>query len=104
VANKALLRDAFPCFLRPELLNQPKKGFVLPVKRWMLGPLRPLCEDALAKLKSVPFVDPQAIESCWRNFLRQPETPIWSRVWVLVVLGYYLERHHWQYENSSHYP
>src|SRR5207237_6634249 len=40
VANKHLLREAFSDQLTPALLKQKKRGFTLPIRRWMIGPLR----------------------------------------------------------------
>src|SRR5205085_2382067 len=37
---KHLLRRAFPDLLRPAILDQPKRGFTLPISRWMAGSLR----------------------------------------------------------------
>ena len=91
-ANKAVLRAAFPDLLRPALLRQAKRGFVIPVRRWMRGALRPLCESALADVKNHPAFDPVAVEAVWQSFLRDPESPVWSRAWLLVALGWYLGR------------
>lgn len=90
VANKALLRRAFPELLRPALLQQSKRGFVIPVRRWMQGALRPVCEAALANLKQQAAFDATAVEAVWQQFLQAPESPIWSRAWLLVALGWYL--------------
>jgi asparagine synthase (glutamine-hydrolysing) len=90
-ADKHLLRHAFATCLRPELTRQSKRGFVLPVKRWMKGPLRPVCESALATLKDHDCFREDGIESIWKTYLREPETPIWSRAWLLVALGKYLQ-------------
>ena len=44
---KRLLRDAIGDLLPPELLNAPKRGFVIPLKLWLRGQLRPLAEHLL---------------------------------------------------------
>jgi asparagine synthase (glutamine-hydrolysing) len=44
---KRLLRDAIGDLLPRELLNAPKRGFVLPLKLWLRGQLRPLAEHLL---------------------------------------------------------
>ena len=46
---KGLLRSSISPLLPPALLSAPKKGFVLPLKLWLRGRLRPLCERLLAK-------------------------------------------------------
>ncbi|HLL90182.1 MAG TPA: asparagine synthase (glutamine-hydrolyzing) [Tepidisphaeraceae bacterium] len=89
-ADKHLLRRAFFPELRASLLQQRKRGFTLPIRRWMTGPLRGLCEDALSELKRQPMIRPDGVDAVWRSFLTAPESPIWSRAFSLVVLGYYL--------------
>jgi asparagine synthase (glutamine-hydrolysing) len=89
---KHLLRRAFPELLRPALSQQGKRGFELPVRRWMIGPLRELCQSGLATLKSTGMLRPEGIDALWNTFERQPETPIWSRVFTLCVLGLYIRQ------------
>ena len=91
IADKHLLRVAFSDQLRPALLEQKKKGFTLPIRRWMVGPMRELCEHSLARLKSLGVLRPEGIDSVWRSFLAAPESPIWSRAFILCVAGKYLE-------------
>jgi asparagine synthase (glutamine-hydrolysing) len=89
-ADKHLLRTAFKDLLRPELLNQTKKGFTLPIRRWMSGPLRPMCEAAVSKVKDSGLVSPSGVDTIWRTFLAQPEMQVWSSALALVALGSYL--------------
>jgi len=90
--EKALLRQAFPSLLTPTLLAQSKKGFSLPIGRWMLGPLRTRCENAMAELKHSGLLRPEGVDDIWRAFLAAPESPMWSRAWALVILGSYLQK------------
>jgi asparagine synthase (glutamine-hydrolysing) len=89
--NKYLLRLACAPHFRPALLKQRKRGFALPIRRWMINSLRDLCEHALISLKSAGFVREQGVDALWQSFLREPETPIWSRAFALCVLGIYLK-------------
>lgn len=89
-ANKHLLRVAFADMLRDELRVLPKKGFYLPIRRWMLGPLRELCVEALGHVKSLEVFRPSAVDSVWDRFNAQPDSQIWSSAFMLVVLGSYL--------------
>ena len=90
--EKTLLRQAFPSLLTPTLLAQSKKGFSLPIGRWMLGPLRARCEDAMARIKQSGLLQPEGVDNIWRAFLAAPDSPMWSRAWALVVLGSYLQK------------
>ena len=89
-AEKHLLRRAFPDLLRPELLALKKRGFTLPISRWMSTSLRPFCEAAIANVKSCGMLDPRGIDQVWNGFLRQPTSQAWSRAFTLCVLGSYL--------------
>jgi asparagine synthase (glutamine-hydrolysing) len=91
-ADKHLLRKAFPELLRPALLSQQKRGFTLPVGRWLLGPLHDLCVDALQALKSSGLLRPAGIDAIWNSFRRSGDGLRWSRPFSLVVLGSYLRR------------
>lgn len=92
LANKHLLRRAFPELLRSEILDQRKRGFTLPIRRWMHSALRGLCEEALSDLKRSGLVEVRGIDAVWRAYLEAPETQIWSRAFSLCVLGAYLGR------------
>lgn len=92
VANKQLLRSAFPEFLRPELLALKKRGFTLPIRRWMATSLRSFCEASLADLKTCGLLDPRGVNAVWRSFVEQPESQVWSRAFTLCVLGSYISR------------
>lgn len=89
-ADKHLLRRAFPELLRPQLLNQPKHGFTLPIRRWMLGPLRDACEAGFEHLRASGLVEARALGRVWTRFANEPESPAWSRAFACCVLGHYL--------------
>lgn len=90
VASKAMLREAFADVLSPETLARPKRGFTLPIRRWMHGPMREFCEAGLHSLKGTGLLDARAIDSYWARFLAEPESRVWSSTFSLVVLGSYL--------------
>jgi asparagine synthase (glutamine-hydrolysing) len=72
-------------------LSKKKQGFVFPIGRWMTGPWRDFSEDALNSLVESGSVEERGVREIWAEFLREPETPLWSRAWVLIVLGTYLK-------------
>lgn len=57
---KGLLRKAVANILPPELITAPKKGFVMPLGKWMQGRLKPLIEEYLGHsyLKRQQIFDP----------------------------------------------
>jgi asparagine synthase (glutamine-hydrolysing) len=90
-ANKHLMRAAFAEALPPPIRQQAKRGFSMPIRRWMVGPLRELCEHSLGRLKSSGVLRAQGVDAIWSSFLANPESPIWSRAFTLCVAGNYLE-------------
>lgn len=92
VANKHLLRRTFPNLLRTELMEQSKRGFSLPIRRWMNTSLKGLCEQSLSDLRRSGILEIEGIDSVWRAYLNAPETPLWSRAFSLCVLGAYITR------------
>lgn len=90
--GKHLLRRAFDDLLSAETQSQRKRGFVLPIGAWMVGPLRRQCEAALAVLKDSGTVLTQGVDRVWNAFLAAPQSQIWSRALALVVLGDFLKR------------
>lgn len=91
-ADKHLLRVAFAPLLRPAIATQQKRGFTLPIRRWMLGPLRDLCEHSLISLKRLNLLRSEGIDLVWNTFLENPESPIWTRAFSLCVLGLYIKQ------------
>ena len=89
---KQLLRRSVEGLLPKELLDRPKTGFVLPLRRWMLGPLRYICEQGISALKQSGLVRAAAVDGVWNAFLAAPESQVWSRALVLASLGDYLVR------------
>jgi asparagine synthase (glutamine-hydrolysing) len=87
---KHLLRRALDGVLPGNLLSRPKTGFVLPLGRWMLGPLRTMCEKGLAALKESDLVRPAGVDTIWKSFIGAPNSQMWSRALVLASLGNYL--------------
>lgn len=91
-AGKHLLREAFPDLLRPAITDRPKSGFSLPVARWMLGPLRERCQQALRVCEDEVGLSPTSVRKVWTEFERQPLGPQWTRALALIALGDYVAK------------
>ena len=87
---KGLLREACLDLFPAGYLNRPKRGFDLPMRPWMLGPLRPLCRDRLDRLGASGWLDPLWIDRQWQAF--EANQLRWTRAWNLVVLGEFAAR------------
>jgi asparagine synthase (glutamine-hydrolysing) len=92
---KRLLVEALGGLLPDSIVQRPKQGFTLPFDPWMRSALRPLCEERLGPrgLAGRGLLQPAAIDRLWNSFLNGGKDVSWSRLWTLVVLDSWLERH-----------
>jgi len=87
--TKPILRALSARYLPRTIQQAPKRGFEVPVARWLRGPLRSLCEDVLLSRSGLvtQLLDRAALEHIIRG-----ETPVepgrWGRqLWSLMMLG-----------------
>jgi asparagine synthase (glutamine-hydrolysing) len=84
--GKRLLRSAFRDLLPRSVLARTKRGFGLPLRRWMKGPIAPLVRDALLDrtARERGLFRPREVE---RLVARMgPDRSATDRVWTLLVL------------------
>ena len=92
--SKKLLVDALGDLLPSEIVNRPKMGFVLPWKNWLKDDLKEFCEENIAQLSKLSFVNRDAVLLVWNRFLNNDPKITWSRVWHLVVLNNWIKTNH----------
>lgn len=90
---KSLLVDSLNGLLPREIIDRPKMGFTLPWVHWMKNELREFCEEHIAALKERAIMDPSALESLWQRFLKNDSEITWARIWPLIVLENWMQRH-----------
>lgn len=88
---KQLLTDALPDLLPPEIIHRPKMGFTLPWEQWMRTSLKPLCVKGLGFLANVDTLSNAQVNRVWDAFIAGDPRWTFSRVWSLVVLGFWME-------------
>ncbi len=82
-AGKAVFKEAFAGRFPKGFLDRPKKGFGIPIARWLTGPLRPMAEELLSDevLGRVPFLEPAEPRRLWREHLARKadhRKPLWT--------------------------
>jgi asparagine synthase (glutamine-hydrolysing) len=88
-----LLRAAVADRLPASILKRPKKGFGIPVARWLNGPLAGLLDDRLApdRLRRQGLLKPEAVARLvaeHRAGVRDHRKPLWT----LVSLQLWIDR------------
>jgi len=81
--GKRLLKDAVADLLPPQVLRRPKKGFGIPVARWLNGPLTELTDDLLnpEALAGPGLFDPLEVRRRLdehRSGVRDHRKPLWT--------------------------
>jgi asparagine synthase (glutamine-hydrolysing) len=81
--------------LPEDVVSRPKRGFTLPFDPWMRSALRDFCERRLGPqgLAGRGLFSAPALARLWASFLAGSRETTWSRVWMLVVLEAWLDRH-----------
>jgi asparagine synthase (glutamine-hydrolysing) len=87
--TKLVLKRALAGLVPEAILNRPKKGFGIPVARWIRGPLRPLFEDLFspAALAASGLCEPAVARAFLDRHLRgeaDHRKPLWTLAMLLL--------------------
>jgi asparagine synthase (glutamine-hydrolysing) len=86
-------KHALRNFLPPAVLTKQKHGFGLPVGAWLVGhkPLLDLAGDSIAGLRQRGIVQPRFLDELFSARLREHAPFFGNMIWVLMMLGIWLE-------------
>ena len=90
-SQKQLLVNSFKGLIPDEVINRPKMGFVFPWEVWMKNDLKQFCGDNLNYLENQQLFNKGAISNFSNQFFKGNPTVTWSRIWPLVVLGFWIK-------------
>lgn len=85
--RKIILRDVLARHIPRELFERPKKGFHVPLRLWLAGPLRDWAETMLGDGLTLvsDYLDADAVQAIWRRYLRG-ESDLVHPVWTVLML------------------
>ncbi len=85
--TKLVLKRALHGVVPKAILDRPKKGFGIPVARWIRGPLRPLFEDLFSEraLRESGLCDP-VVARAWLDRHLRGEVDHRKPLWTLAML------------------
>jgi asparagine synthase (glutamine-hydrolysing) len=84
--TKRILREVIRPKVPYQILRSPKKGFVLPIEKWMKNEAKSIIQDELLKTQ---IYNGQSVARLWDLFLAGKIH--WSRIWSLFVLNRFLK-------------
>ena len=69
--GKRVLRDLLTRYVPRSLIDRPKRGFSVPVKEWLVGPLRDWVEDLISEktLREQGIFDVKSVRDAWHQHL-----------------------------------
>ena len=82
-SGKRIFKEAFAGDLPAGFLDRPKKGFGIPLARWLCGPLRPFAEECLSEkaARELPFLRFEEPRRLWCEHLARRadhRKPLWA--------------------------
>ncbi len=93
--SKYILKRAMKKFLPEEVVNRPKKGFGVPIAKWVKGPLKELFSDQLSadRIKREGFLNPEYVEKLLQDHLEN-ERDNRKQLWTLLIWQLWVDRYH----------
>jgi asparagine synthase (glutamine-hydrolysing) len=90
--GKAVLRRVLYRHVPRALVDRPKMGFEMPLRRWLNGSLREWADDLLSedRLRHQGWLDAKLVARCWsehRSGAKNWQTEIWHALMLQAWLG-----------------
>lgn len=88
VKTKYLLRTLAEKYLPAELIHQPKRGFEIPLKKWIDGELKELISSYILPSSAYcrNFVQPSFVDKLWRRQIKTGDEKRAKMLWMLFTL------------------
>jgi asparagine synthase (glutamine-hydrolysing) len=86
LGGKHLLKKVLYRHVPRELVDRPKRGFAVPIRRWLAGDLAPLVDEHLdpRSVTAQGLFDPEMVQDYVKR-LRQGDESVAQRVWLLLA-------------------
>jgi asparagine synthase (glutamine-hydrolysing) len=93
--SKYILKKAMENWLPDEVVHRPKKGFGVPIAKWVKGPLKELFRELLSadRIKREGFLNPQQVTNLLQDHLLNRRDNR-KQLWTLLVWELWLNRYH----------
>jgi asparagine synthase (glutamine-hydrolysing) len=93
--SKYVLKKAMKRWLPDEVIQRPKKGFGVPIAKWVKGPLKGLFEDLLSsdRIKREGFLNPEYVNILLQDHLNNKKDNR-KQLWTLLVWELWVSQYH----------
>jgi asparagine synthase (glutamine-hydrolysing) len=95
LTSKYILKKAVNAYLPDEVIQRKKKGFGVPIAKWVKGPLKDLFGDLLSpdRIKREGFLNPGYVASLLQDHLLNKKDNR-KKLWTLLVWELWVNRYH----------
>ena len=92
--SKYLLKQAMSDILPAEIIHRKKKGFGVPIAKWIKGPLRDLFTDLLSpdRVRREGFLDAPYVEKLLQDHLKNKRDNR-KQLWTLLVWELWMKQY-----------
>jgi len=93
--SKYILKKAMKSWLPREVIHRPKKGFGVPIAKWVKGPLKELFGDLLSadRIKREGFLNSEQVTRLLQDHLLNKRDNR-KKLWTLLVWELWVDRYH----------
>jgi len=93
--SKYILKKAMKSWLPKEVIHRPKKGFGVPIAKWVKGPLKELFGDLLSadRIKREGFLNSEQVTRLLQDHLLNKRDNR-KQLWTLLVWELWTDRYH----------
>jgi asparagine synthase (glutamine-hydrolysing) len=93
--SKNILKKAMKNWLPDEVIKRPKKGFGVPIAKWVKGPLNRLFRELLAsdRVRREGFLNPEYVTRLLQDHLLNKRDNR-KQLWTLLVWELWVKRYH----------
>ena len=93
--SKYIFKKAMESFLPKEVIHRKKKGFGVPIAKWVKGPLKGLFEDLLAsdRIRREGFLNPDYVTQLLQDHLLNKRDNR-KHLWTLLVWELWVDHYH----------
>ncbi len=96
VIRKRIVQDAFKDFLPKELYNRPKKGFEVPLLKWLRKEMKSLIEDDLLSerfIRDQNIFEYSTINQLKKQLFSSNPGDVHARIWGLIVFQWWWKKY-----------
>jgi len=93
--SKYILKRAMKKFLPPEVVHRPKKGFGVPIAKWVKGPLKELFRNMLSleRIEREGFLSQEYVATLLEDHLKNKKDNR-KPLWTLLIWQLWVDRYH----------